>query len=63
LPIIESRWKKNISIEDGVKLAVEAINAAQLRDNASGSGFDVYTITAEGLKKVVTKDITPKAEL
>ncbi len=63
LPIIESKWKKGISIEEGVKLAAEAINAAQLRDTASGSGFDVWTITKEGLKKIITKDLTVKAEL
>jgi proteasome beta subunit len=62
-PIIESKYKKSITVQEGIKLAVEAINAAQLRDTASGSGFDVWTITAEGLKKVITRDITPKAEL
>ncbi|HIH39528.1 TPA: proteasome subunit beta [Candidatus Woesearchaeota archaeon] len=63
LPIIESKWKKGINIQEGIKLAVEAINAAQLRDNASGSGFDVWTITQDGLKKVLTKDLTMKAEV
>lgn len=63
LPILESKYKKGINVHEGIKLAVEGINAAQLRDIASGSGFDVYTITSEGIKKVVTKDLTPKAEL
>lgn len=63
LPIIESKWKKGINVQEGIQLAVEAINAAQLRDSASGSGFDVYTVTKDGLKKIVTKDLTPKAEL
>jgi proteasome beta subunit len=62
-PILESKWKKGISVQEGIKLAVESINAAQLRDTASGSGFDVYTITAEGLKKVISKDLTVKAEI
>ena len=62
LPIIESKWKKEINIQEGIKLAAEAINAAQLRDNASGSGFDVWTITQDGLKKVLTKNLTMKAE-
>lgn len=63
LPIIESKWKKGMSIQEGIKLAVEALNSAQLRDSASGSGFDVYTITKDGLKKVISKDLTVKAEL
>ena len=62
-PILESKWKKGITVHEGIKLAVEAINAAQLRDTASGSGFDVYTITEDGLKKVITRDLTVKAEI
>ena len=62
-PILESKWKKGITVHEGIRLAAEAINASQLRDTASGSGFDIYTITAEGLKKVITKDLTVKAEI
>ena len=46
-----------------MKLAVDALNSAQLRDSSSGSGFDVYTITKDGLKKIITKDLTVKAEI
>ncbi len=63
LPIIESKYKKGITTQDGIKLAVEAINQAQLRDSATGNGFDVYTVTSEGFKKIISKDFTPKAEL
>ena len=63
LPILESKWKKELTVKDGARLAVEAINQAQLRDSASGSGFDVYAITNEGLKKIITKDLTVKAEM
>ncbi len=61
--ILEDKYKKGLSIQEGIRIAVEAINAAQLRDSASGSGFDVYTITKEGLRKVLTKDLTVKAEI
>jgi proteasome beta subunit len=63
LPILESKWKKGMSVQEGVKLAVEAIDHAQLRDTSSGNGFDVYTITDEGLKKVASKDITSRATI
>jgi proteasome beta subunit len=63
LPILETRFKKGMSVQEGVKLAVEALDQAQLRDTSSGSGFDVYTITDEGLKKVISKDITSRATL
>ncbi len=61
--VLESKYKKGMSVSEGSKLAVDAINSAQLRDSASGSGFDVYTITADGLKKIITKDLTMKAEI
>jgi len=62
-PILESRFKKGMSTQEAMKIAAEAINQAQLRDTSSGSGFDIFTITEAGIKKVVSKDITPKAEL
>jgi proteasome beta subunit len=63
LPILETRYKKGITVQEGIKIAVEAINQAQLRDSNSGNGFDVYTITKDGLKKVISKDFTPTAQL
>lgn len=61
--VLESKYKAGLSVQEGMKLAVDGINSAQMRDNASGSGFDVWTITKDGLKKVVTKDLTVKAEI
>lgn len=63
LPILENKYKAGLTVQEGIKLAAEAINAAQLRDVNSGGGFDVYTITKDGLKKAFTKDLTVKAEL
>lgn len=61
--VLESKYKKDLTVQDGIKLSVDAINTSQLRDSASGSGFDIYTVTKDGLKKVMTKDLTVKAEL
>ncbi len=55
--VLETLYKKGISIDDGIKLAVKCLNAALQRDAASGSGFDVYTVTKDGIKKVLGKDI------
>ncbi|MBN2421423.1 proteasome subunit beta [Candidatus Woesearchaeota archaeon] len=63
LPTLELKYKKGLATSEGVKLAVEAIDQAQLRDSASGNGFDVYTITEEGFKKVISKDITSRATI
>ncbi|MCX6746565.1 MAG: proteasome subunit beta [Candidatus Pacearchaeota archaeon] len=59
LGLLERQYKKNLSIEDGVKLAVEAIKSSTQRDLGSGFGIDVFTITKGGIKKVVSQEIQP----
>lgn len=61
--VLETLYEKNLSIDDGVKLAVKALNAAQRKDNASGSGFDVIVITKDGVKKVITKEVETTFEI
>lgn len=55
--VLDSSYVKGISIADGIKLAVKAINSAIQRDTYSGEGIDVYTITKEGVKKVLAKKL------
>jgi len=38
-------------------VAVKCINAALQRDSATGSGIDVVTVTKEGIKTVLEKEI------
>ncbi|OGJ13259.1 hypothetical protein A3K82_01725 [Candidatus Pacearchaeota archaeon RBG_19FT_COMBO_34_9] len=59
LGLLERQYKKNMSIEDGVKLAVECIKSSTQRDMGSGHGIDVFTITKSGIKKVVSQEIQP----
>ncbi len=61
--LLESAWKKDMTLEEGVKLAVKCLDSAQKRDNATGNGFDVYKITSKGAEKVVTRQIDTKFEL
>ena len=55
--VLDSSYTKGMSIADGIKLAVKAINSSIQRDTYSGEGIDVYTITKEGVKKVLTKKL------
>ena len=59
LGLLEREYKKGLTVEEGVKLAVEALKSSTQRDIGSGYGMDVYTITSEGIKKVIDKEITP----
>lgn len=60
--VLETLYNKSISVEEGIKIVVKALNAAIQRDTASGSGFDVVKITKEGIKKVIQKQIEIKVE-
>ncbi|MBI2135422.1 proteasome subunit beta [Candidatus Woesearchaeota archaeon] len=60
--VLETLYSKNISVEDGIKLAVKAVNAAVQRDIASGNGIDVVTITKDGVNKVFSREINTRIE-
>ena len=55
--VLDTLYRKDMKVADGVKLAVKAINAAIQRDAATGEGIDVYTITSQGVKKVFAEKI------
>ena len=58
--VLESSYRDDMSIEDGIKLARTALKTAMSRDSASGDGFDIYKITTSGLEKVETVSLTYK---
>ncbi len=60
---LEALYKKNMTIEEGVKLAVKAVNSALQRDLATGNGIDVVTITKDGVKTVLEKELELKLEV
>jgi len=60
LGYLERNWKKGIDIKEGIRLASESIKSSTQRDTGSGNGLDVYTITKEGIKKVVSQEIIPE---
>jgi len=59
LGLLERQYKKNMSVEEGVKLAIESIKSSTQRDTGSGHGIDVFAITKDGIKKVVSQEIQP----
>ncbi len=61
--VLETLYKKDMSIEEGVKLAVKSLNAALQRDIASGNGIDVVTITKDGIKKALSREINTRIEV
>lgn len=58
LGVLESKYKKNLSREESVKLAIDAMNASLARDSASGNGINVYVIDKNGAERVVAKEVS-----
>lgn len=62
LGVMEQEYKSGISLEDGVRLATRAINAAIQRDPSSGNGIDVISITKAGVKSVLEKELIARLD-
>jgi proteasome beta subunit len=59
LGLLERQYKKGLSLEEGIELAKESIKSSTQRDMASGYGIDIFTISKDGIKKVVEQKIEP----
>ena len=60
LGLLERQYKKEINVEQGVELVIEALKSSTQRDTGSGYGLDVFTIKKEGIKHEIAKEITPE---
>ena len=58
LGLLERLYNKEISISEGIKLALEAIKSSTQRDTGSGYGIDIFTINKEGINQEIAKEIT-----
>ncbi len=62
--VLEDRYKENITVEEGVGLAIRALHNAMKRDSASGEGIDVVIITKDEYHRLDEKDVEKRrAEL
>jgi len=55
LGVLEEHYKKDISIEEGKKLALKAMTSAIRRDICTGEGVDLVVIDKQGFRKVEYK--------
>ncbi|MCG2863119.1 MAG: proteasome subunit beta [Vulcanisaeta sp.] len=54
--VLQDGYRKDMGIEDAIKLAVRAVRSAIYHDPGSGEGIDVVVITKDGYREV---DSTP----
>jgi len=60
--VLEDNYKDDITINEGIDLAVRAITAAKNRDSASGGMINVAVINKDGFKEVPEEEIKKKME-
>jgi proteasome beta subunit len=61
--VLETQHSKEMEIDDAIKLAIRAVNAALQRDSASGNGIDVVKVTATAVERVFSQAITAAVEM
>jgi proteasome beta subunit len=54
--VLQDGYRKDMGIEDAIRLAVRAVRSAIYHDPGSGEGIDVVVITKDGYREV---DSTP----
>ncbi len=57
LGLLERQFKKDLTVKEAVELAKECIKSSTQRDVGSGNGIDVFTITKDGVKHIVSEEI------
>ncbi len=60
--VLEDRYTDDMSVDEGIDLAVRAVTAAMKRDAASGDGIDIVKITGEGFFEVSEEEIEKKKQ-
>ncbi len=53
--ILDTEYKKDISLKEGIELARKCIIGSSGRDPASGIGYEIWTITPEKVEKIEQK--------
>ena len=56
LGFLERQYKENLTIEEGIHLAIESIKSSSERDTASGCGIDVFTITKDKITHAIKQN-------
>ena len=57
LGLLERQYKKDLTVKEGVELALECLKSSTQRDIGSGYGIDIFAITKDGISQVVSKEI------
>ncbi|MBC7081287.1 MAG: archaeal proteasome endopeptidase complex subunit beta [Thermoplasmatales archaeon] len=55
--VLEDNYSKDMSVDEGINLAIRALTAAMKRDSASGDGIDVVVVTDKNYIELKDEEI------
>ncbi|KGK98594.1 proteasome subunit beta [Methanococcoides methylutens] len=58
--VLEDRYKDDMTVDEGVDLAIRALHNAMKRDSASGEGIDVVVITKDKYERLDQEEVKEK---
>ncbi|MEM2944690.1 MAG: archaeal proteasome endopeptidase complex subunit beta [Methanomassiliicoccales archaeon] len=61
--VLEDYYRKNLTMNEAIDIAIRALNAAMKRDSASGDGMTVVTIGKDGYRELSPGDIKSRMAL
>ena len=60
--VLEDLYEENITVDQGVNIAIRAIDAAKKRDSASGGLTNIVVITKDGFKQLSQDEIKKRID-
>ena len=60
--VLEDQFRDDMTVNDGIELALRAVTAAMNRDSASGNGADVAVITEKEFKIIPEEEIKKRLQ-
>jgi proteasome beta subunit len=61
--VLEDRYTEDMTVVEGVDLAIRALHNAMKRDSASGESIDVVVITKDKYERLNQEEVKKKREL
>lgn len=55
-PILDSEYAKNLTVEEGAKLATKCVKAAMTREPGVGAGIDIYLVRKGEIKPLIAQE-------
>lgn len=57
LGVLETLYKKDMTVKEATEIAVRALTTAMSRDSATGNGIDVLVISPKGVEYIFEKEV------